>query len=103
MGRCCSKKFKKEVVAASYAEGVSAASVARQFEVPDSALYYWRKRYGRPILQRGINLQPIVKASIQNTTSLILQAGCIQMGMRGLMAYIGVIMINQAGKSQACV
>jgi transposase-like protein len=27
---------------------VSVASVARRFEVNDSAIYYWRKRYGRP-------------------------------------------------------
>lgn len=49
MGRQYNEEFKKQIVAESYAEGVSVASVARRFEVNDSAIYYWRKRYGRPI------------------------------------------------------
>lgn len=49
MGRHYSEEFRREVVAASYVDGVSIASVARRFEVADSALYYWRKRYGRSI------------------------------------------------------
>jgi transposase-like protein len=49
MGRQYNEEFKKQIVAASYSEGVSVASVARRFEVNDSAIYYWRKRYGHPI------------------------------------------------------
>lgn len=49
MGRQYNEEFKKQIVAASYVDGESVASVARRFAVNDSAIYYWRKRYGRPI------------------------------------------------------
>ena len=49
MSRQYNEEFKKQIVAASYVDGVSVASVARRFEVNDSAIYYWRKRYGRSI------------------------------------------------------
>ena len=49
MGRQYNEEFKKQIVAASYVDGVSVASVAQRFEVNDSAIYYWRKRFGRPI------------------------------------------------------
>ena len=60
MGRQYNEEFKKQIVSASYAEGVSVASVAQRFEVNDSAIYYWRKRYGRPINE---NVATVAKPS----------------------------------------
>ncbi len=63
MGRQYNEEFKKQIVEASYVDGVSVASVARRFEVKDSAIYYWRKRFGRPTDERvaaSPNFVPIV-------------------------------------------
>ncbi len=57
MGRHYNEEFKKQIVAASYVDGVSVASVARRFEVNDSAIYYWRKRFRCPA-DEGVAASP---------------------------------------------